>query len=244
MAPTGPENISAGRSVNPTARGSFKRIAKAHGITHGYCSDEVAERIFRDTLSEWGVTSSDEATRSDILGGLAEVLWASTSVETDYSTVTFEVNGTTLCVATLVNRCNTAVSSLNALRTWIRSFRRAEIALRIHDFLDTPENISQRQEAAASYGADIANSRFCFDMADALLISGRDYNGTERRIIEDLKIYATSRSQNNAQSRGLSQASQDTSGGHVGGRPAQERGTPSGINVAPPTVRGGFTPVR
>lgn len=244
MASSASAPPAGSQNVNPNARGSYRRVAKSAAITHGYCSPEVAERIFRDAMSAWGMSSSDAATRDDLLGGLAEVLWASTSVETDYSVVEFSIGGQYLSLQVLVNQCQTAINHVNPLRVWIRSFRQAVLACRIHDFLDTPENIAQRQDAASSYGASIDNARFCFDMADALLVSGRYFNGSERQLINDLKIFATSRTQSNAQTRGQSQPSQDTSGGVVGGQTASSRQNYPTVQAAPSSVRSGFASVR
>jgi len=239
MTPSGSSRV---RSV--TQRGRFKRPAKSHGITHGYVPGDVAERIFRDALAEWGISSSNEGVREEILGGMAEVLWASTSSETDWSTVYFELEGELLCMQPFINVCVRSIGHDNPLRVWLRSFRHAEMALRIHDFLDTPENLAQRQEAAGSYGAEIRDARFCFDMADALLITGREFTATDRNIINSLKIYATSRAQSNANARGLSQPMHDTSGGKAGGGRADGGGQLPGLNAAPPSIRSGFTPVR
>lgn len=229
-----------------TQRGRFKRPAKSNGITHGYIPGDIADRIFRDALQEWGMSSSSEGTREDVLGGLAEVLWASTSAETDYSAVMFEVEGSYLSVQPLINVATRHISVDNPLRVWIRSFRNAEMALRIHDFLDTPENLVQRQEAAASYGAELRDARFCFDMGDALLITGREFSTSERNLIASLRIYATSRAQGNAQARGMIQPTHDSSGGKVGGAPTAGgvNGGLSSVNPAPSSVRSGFAPIR
>jgi hypothetical protein len=232
--------ISGRETVSATQRGAFRRSATAGSITHGYIPAAQAERIFREALRLWGMESSSEEGRTEVLLSLAEVLCAGTSVEIDYSAVLFSMQGNQYRVDVLVQLCISEIGADNPLRVWIRSFRSAILTAMMSDFLDTPDNVAARNRAALAYGTDMNHVQFAFDMAANLVDTGRSYNGTDRAIIAALRIYKTNEAMSSAHARGQSQPSQDTSGGRVGGGRADRYAVPD--NPAP--ARLGFASVR
>lgn len=251
MAPGEPgasTNAAKGNAVVSRVRthqgsGKYARASSRKVVYHGCCDSAVAETIFQDTCSAWGISSSDAKDREELKGLLAEALHRATSVEIPYDQITFPFNTKTLDLGTLNTIASLKIGTANPIRTWMRSYNDAEMPVRISDFLDTEENLEERQVAAAAYGTVVSNARFCFDTADALLHSGRKYSASEILLIRALKSSVLAQAQTDATVRGLTQPAPDMSG-VVGGQTQVERGGSISVPTTTSEARTRFSAVR
>jgi len=220
-----------------TSRGRFGRVAKANVVPHGLMSNEQAEIAYRAALTAYGLGDTTEEQRLEFLGCLTEALAFATSTEVEYSQVSFEYEGSRYALDVLDDATIAVYSGENPLRTWVKSFRDAQMCLRISDFLDTPENVGVRQVAAARYGMPVADAKYCFDCADGLLRTDRTFSYSEAKTIEMAKSFATSRAQGRAVVVGGSRPVQNSASnvGHVDANAAGE---------ASSEARAGFKSVR
>jgi len=241
MASTSAPSPSKKLTTTRVPGGYGPRRAKAGVIAHGHISPETAEQIWRSALNQWGIGGSTEDSRDELLWCLAEVFVHGTSSEIDWHVVKFTYNGTEHDLAVFASVCSLNVQYINPIRVFVRDFRKAEIAMRIHELLNNPENMELRQRQIARYGTSVENARFCFDTAHALFDSGMTLKPADIHTINQLAKVAISSSHEDAVSRGFSSAPSDHAG-VVGGSKPPPQTTP-----APQTdsgARAGFKSVR
>jgi hypothetical protein len=217
------------------------RRAKASVVAHGHISDEVAEQIWRAALSLWNIGGSSEESRDELLWCLAEVFVHGTSSEIDWYAVKFTYGGTEHDLGAFHSVCSQNVPYVNPIRVFVRDFRKAEIAMRIHELLNNAENLELRQRQIARYGTSVENARFCFDTAHALFDSGMTLKPTDIHTINQLAKVAISNAHEDAVSRGFASAPSDHAGVVGGSKPSPQ------VTPAPQTdsgARAGFKSVR
>jgi len=250
MAPVTPaESTAAGTTAvvstkirNNARNGKYRRVATAKVVHHGYCSSEVAKNIYTAAQAAWGFKTSDSEEREELKSALAEALCQATSTEVVYTGVQFTVDGKVYNLGPLDEAATRLIGNPNVIRTWIRSYNDAEMACRMSDFLDTEENIEERQAAAYRYGTIVSNAKFCFDTAEALLRSGRKYSASDIFLIKALKTYALAASQQDAAVKGFVQPVAEHSD-VVGGQSRAERQSMA-TPVASVEARTRFAPAR
>lgn len=237
MAETGSSRILTSRLPGSYA----KRRISAAVVPHGHVSSEVCEAIFRDAIAGWGIGGSDEAMRDELLWSIAEVLVHGTSSEISWPQVTFTFEGAELTMAAFVAACSLRIGFANPVRVWVRDFRKGEVAVRISEMLNNPENIDIRQTQASRYGTTVDNAKFCYDTSHALFASGMTLGHADIILINQLAATAINSSQEDAISRGHAQAASNHAGTVGGAKPTPQ--------VVPPPItsssdRGGFKTVR
>jgi len=216
-------------------KGAYRRTADSSVTVHGKMPLATAETIYRQVLTAYLGPQSTTEMREELLETLAEALQSSTSDETVWTDVSFELSdGGVKDLGLLHSVVTQHYSGVNPIRTWVKSFREGELPCRISDLLADPTNVAIRQVAAYRYGTPVDNAHFCFDTADALLASGRVYSHSEMKLIEGLKIVATDRAAQNAGAQGEVRPVQDSTG-RVG---FKDTATPA------PEIRSGFRTVR
>lgn len=239
-----PDPVSSSNKKVTTTRipgGYGTRRSKAGVVPHGHISKETAETIWRAALGMWGVDGSTEDSRDELLWCLAEVFVHGTSSEIDWHAVKFTYNGSEYDLAAFHSTCSQHIPYVNPIRVFVRDFRKAEIAMRIHELLNSAENLELRQRQIARYGTSVENARFCFDTAHALFDSGMTLKPTDIHVINQLAKVAISSAHEDAVSRGYASAPSDHSA-VVGGTKPTPQTAP-----APQTdsgVRAGFKSVR
>lgn len=240
MAPTDAPATEKSTSNVRIFGGAGRRKLQANVVAHGHVSAETCEAVFRSACSSWGIGGSSAQSRDDLVSALAEVFVHGTSSAIDWAVVKFMYGGTELSMNVFHDAASKDIGYVNPIRVWVRNFRNAEVAFRIHEFLNDPANVALRTTAAANYGTTVDNARFCFDTANALFNSGIVLSHTEVAMIRSLSNAVINRAQEDAVSRGFA-AAEPQHNGTVGG----EKPTPQILPPATtPSERGGFKSFR
>jgi hypothetical protein len=236
------EAVMSSKPTTSRVAGAYgKRRAAASVVPHGHVLPEVCETVFRAAITSWGVSGSSESDRDELMWCIAEVLVHGTSSEIDWEQVSFTYKGTVLTMAPFFDVAVKHLPVSNPVRVWVRDFRKAEIAVRISELLNTAENIEMRQVAAANYGTTIAEARFCFDTSHALFHSGMVLGHSDMQLISKLAAAVINRAHDDGVSRGFAQATSNHAGTVGGSKPTPQ------VSPTPTTTaveRGGFKPLR
>lgn len=239
--PSDAASAPSGRSVTTRIPGGYaKRKAGAYVVAHGHIDPDVAESVFRAAIAAWNISGSTEEDRDELLWATAEAFIHGTSSEINWEQVSFKFKGSVFTMAPFASVAAQAISYANPIRVWVRDFRKAEVAMRMHELLNNPDNLELRQMAAGTYGTTVDNARFCFDCAHALPTSGLYLGHSDIIMISKLASVAINRSQEDAISRGFAQANSNHAGTVGGAKPTPQ----SAPVVSTPAERGQFKPLR
>lgn len=217
------------------------RISTAKVTPHGHADDDTCERIWRSIVSAY-IGGGNEDAREELMNALAEVFVYGTSGEISWEGVSFQLKGEKHTMAALVSVVSENIKLYNPVRVWVRDFKRGELAVRMCEFLSTPENVELRQRAAAAYGMTTDQARYCFDTSDALLTSGLILSHSDMVTIKRAAAFVLSRADAGAISRGETQATSNHAHQIGGGKQTAT------VNTVTPMVsqeaRGGFKALR
>lgn len=151
-----------------------------------------AELVFENSMVAWRLDPEDALVADELLTAFAEVLVTGSS-DRVFDRATVKVVGVRLALSVFMRELRAVVNADNALRLWVRSFREAQMCLRISELLANPVNNVLRQRAAYCYKASMDYVHLCFDTVRTYgrVVGGLRY--TERvfiRVAKQLKFTA------------------------------------------------------
>jgi len=175
-------------------------------------SPEHAEEVFRETMTAWGLSSSDSELRNELLVSIAQECIHGTSEAKDWSEVYLRMDHGDVSFGALHDNARAKTGQSNPIRVWLRSFRNAEIPKLCYDLLSNPENVIIRAVALSNYGDVSSNDiPYCFDTCVDTLKGGMPFSATEIVRMNFVKSRKLLDTQMKVQSTGVASASHDAS---------------------------------
>jgi len=164
-------------------------------VRHGMLSQDDAEKVWNETLEDWGMDESSEAERNKLNLYLTAVFIQSSSKDLENLETHWTMGRKTMYLKTLVENARKFVKSDNdsLLRMFVRSYNNGFFVVMQYSLLSDPANAEYRNMLASSIGQSPAHARFMFDTADFLPQTGVSLNTDELRLIASYKVMRTNR---------------------------------------------------
>lgn len=200
-------------------------------VRYGMVTQEDAEKVWEDTLDEWGASESNVTEREILYNYVTAALIQSSSKDLENLETHWTIGRHTMRLRTIHDKMEIYALSNNdsRLRTFVRTFRNGFFVIRQYQALSDPANKEYRSILALRTGEDATNARFMFDTADYLVQSGANLNTDELRLINHYRGLRTARAQQAAAQVGEVAPRNDTtarSGDYGKGRAIAQGGRP------------------
>lgn len=166
-------------------------------VRFGMVTQRDAEKVWADTLDDWGVGESSKAERDELDNYVTAALIQSTSKDTENLETSWILRGKEMKLRSLYDNMALYAQSNNdsRLRTFVRSYRRGYFVVRQYQVLSDPANAEWRNMLAMRTGDSPELARFMFDTADFLPQAGVKLNTDEIRLVKHYRGMRTQAAQ-------------------------------------------------
>lgn len=181
-------------------------------VTHGMVSVDVANQVWLDCLTAWGMEESDADARDELLDGVTHACLLSTSKSDENFNSRFVVGSEEYKLSVIADAMSrySAVNDSH-LRVFVRSFDGGRIAFKIYETLKDPENVEIRSELAMRCGGPVEHAHLMCDVMDAVIKTGVVFSASELALIQRYRNSRTAGAAMQAQSVGLPTSTVDRS---------------------------------
>lgn len=215
-------------------------------VRNGELTEEEADRAWEIVRDVWGLRETNSDQREAFLGKLTEALAFATSKSEENLETRFMFETRYFALRDLADAVSVVVQVKNdtLLRMFVRSWRGAELAVRIYDYVDISANVGIRQELALHTGGPPEHAPYMIDVSDAVVRhSGRTFTTGELSLMNHYRSCRTNKAREAAQAVGQETTRQDTSS-RIASAVASSASGHADAARAPPAARMGLASVR